>query len=263
MKPDYFGECFDPKGGMTQEQFGQTFCRVCLNPECSRSSVDGSSWAQRIATQEERLLIRPKFADPDDPQYRDIARLDFPSMFRQALAIEIADRRNDWTIPTEADIAQEAAKVVEALPPTPPTPPTPEADGIVFRTRIASASGTEYEVTLNDDGVWACTCPAYQFARANPCKHIQQAQVATPEPEPEPEPAPPVVSEPVVRGPAQPLPRLRNIPQPSGGLMVDGTPPERPRAAQAQDPWALPADKMPPAKGTVVPVGAKVIMGKK
>jgi hypothetical protein len=260
MKPDFFDECFDPKAGMTSDQFGQTFCRVCLNPECQRSSVDGSAWAQRIATQEERLLIRPNFADPNDPQYRDITRLDFRSMFREALAVEIADRRNDWSIPTDADIAQEAAKVVEALPPTPPPPPE---DGIVFRTRIQSASGNEYEVTLNDDGVWACDCPAYQFARANPCKHIQQAQVAKPvEPEPVVEPEPPP---PVVRGPVQPLPRLRNIPQPPGGLMVDGSMPERSArsAPSAQDPWALPSDKMPPAKGTVVPVGAKVIMGKK
>jgi len=55
---------------------------------------------------------------------------------------------------------------------------------------------------------------------------------------------------------------------PSGGIMADGTaPPPRPAAlpptTPAADPWALPPDKAPPARGTVVPVGGKVVMGKK
>jgi hypothetical protein len=290
---DFWGECFDPAAGMSPNQFTGTFCNRCMNGECGRSAAEGTTWFRRVSTQEDRLLLHPKFADPRDPKFRDVANLDFRSALKEALAIEISDRRGDWAIPTDADIAIEASRVAAgqsmSSPPEPPEPSTPRepppapADGIVLRVTVRGQTA-DYEVTLNDDGAWACSCPAFKFARANPCRHIQQAEAdlelgqpepapTTPVAPPRPAPAPafaapagfrppPSVAAPT---PGTPRPPMRNIPMPSGGIMADGTAPP-PRAAApppAADPWALPPDKTPPARGTVVPVGGKVVMGRK
>lgn len=290
MPSDFWGECYDPAGGMSPNQFTGTFCNRCMNQECGRSAAEGTSWFRRVSTQEERLLVNPNFADPRDPRFRDVANLDFRSALREAIAIEIADRRGDWSVPTDAEIAREASRVAtgQGMSP-PPEPPTPEPthatdDGIVLRVTVRGQTA-DYEVTLNDDGAWACSCPAFRFARANPCRHIQQAEadleqdrqepaptttVAPPPPVPAQAPPPPAPSG--FRPPPSPqgAPRLpmRNIPMPSGGIMADGTaPPPRnvapPAPTPSADPWALPPDKTPPPKGTVVPVGGKVVMGKK
>jgi len=285
QQADYWGECFDPAAGMSPNQFTDMFCKRCMNAACGRSAAEGTSWFRRVSTQEYRLLLHPKFADPRDPKYRDVANLDFRSALREAITLEIADRRGDWSIPTEAEVAVEASRVAAGYglsqPPEPPKP-EPPADGIVLRLTVKGQTG-DYEVTLNDDGAWACSCPAFRFARANPCRHIQQAEAeleqGPPEPAPVASPPPPAVAPPPpapsgFRPPPAPAPAgaprppMRNIPMPSGGIMADGTaPPPRPAALPptppAADPWALPPDKAPPARGTVVPVGGKVVMGKK
>lgn len=292
---DFWGECFDPAAGMSPNQFTGTFCNRCMNGECERSAAEGTSWFRRVSTQEDRLLLYPKFADPRDPKYRDVANLDFRSALKEAIAIEIADRRGDWSVPTDAEIAVEASRVAAGQgmspppePPEPPEPPRPEppTDGIVLRVTVRGQTA-DYEVTLNDDGAWACSCPAFRFARANPCRHIQQAEADLEQGPPEPSPVaspppPPVVAPPppapsgfrpaASPPPGVPRPPMRNIPMPSGGIMADGTaPPPRtvvPPSPVAPptppaDPWALPPDRSPPARGTVVPVGGKVVMGKK
>jgi hypothetical protein len=292
---DFWGECFDPAAGMSPNQFTGTFCNRCMNGDCERSAAEGTSWFKRVSTQEDRLLLQPKFADPRDPKYRDVANLDFRSALKEAITLEIADRRGDWSIPTDAEVAIEASRVAAGQgmspPPEPPEPPTPPAasDGIVLRVTVRGQTA-DYEVTLNDDGAWACSCPAFRFARANPCRHIQQAEADLEQGRQEPTPPPPVPVQPVlppapagfrppsapaVTGaspPGAPRPPMRNIPMPSGGIMADGTAPPPPRPAApapaaspppAADPWALPPDKAPPAKGTIVPVGGKVVMGKK
>jgi len=282
VQQDFWGECYDPAAGMSPNQFAGTFCNRCLNQECGRSAAEGTSWFRRVSTQEDRLLINPNFADPRDPRFRDVANLDFRSAMKEAIALEISDRRGDWSVPTDAEIAIEASRVATgqgmAQPPAPPGPPEPEppSDGIVLRVTVRGQTG-DYEVTLNDDGAWACSCPAFKFARANPCRHIQQAeadlesgdrQEAATAPAPSPPPPPPPPSGFRPPPPAGARPPMRNIPMPSGGVMVDGTapPPNRPASppTPAADPWALPPDKAPPLKGTVVvPVGGKVVMGKK
>lgn len=285
---DFWKECFDPAAGMSPNQFEGTFCRVCMNGDCERSAADGTTWFKRVSTQEDTLLNNPLFADPRDPKFRDVVNLDFRSALKEAITLEIADRRGDWSIPSDADVAIEASRVAaghgvsypaERAVPEPPTPPSGTvADGIVLRVTVRGASA-DYEVTLNDDGEWACSCPAYKFARATRCKHIQQAEAdleagPAPEPAPEPEPAPlpPPPSPAGFRPPPNTAPRLnipgfpqRNIPMPSGGIMADGTaPPPVQRPVQpAADLWAIPADQTPVMKGTLVPVGGKVAMGKK
>lgn len=286
---DFWGDCFDPSYGMSPNQFTETFCNKCLNQACGRSAAEGTSWFRRVSTQEERLLLNPNFADPRDPRFRDVANLDFKSALREAISIEIASRRGDWSIPSDAEIAIEASRVAAghgvSAPPEPPPPKVPEEtkpseDGIVLRVTIRGQTG-DYEVTLNDDGAWACSCPAFRFARANPCRHIQQAEAnleqgeqaaqgeqggLTPAVETQPLPPPSSFQHAsVVVPPGAPRFPMRNIPMPTGGIMADGTapPPRTVPQVPAADPWAIPADRAPPAKGTVVPVGGKVVMGRK
>ena len=114
---DYFNECFDPQTGMSPEDFGQAFCRVCRNPECGRAKWGRSKWINRISTQVDRLLEHPRFADPQDTRFKGIRETDFPDMLRHAMQLEIADKRKDWEIPSEDDAMQMLGRMQ-----TPPLP---------------------------------------------------------------------------------------------------------------------------------------------
>ncbi len=273
---DLWEECFDPKLNVAPQAFSSQFCSRCTQPACSRSLTSRSRWMGRILTQEDRLLDNPKFADTKDPKFRELAGMDFKNMLRQALAIEISSRANDWTIPTEDQIAREAAKVVEATRPplVIPDPPAPTPEPSKVEQFIVAGSNRASYTVSKDGDKWDCTCPAYKFSRETPqtCKHITDVQGLTkPAPADPPAPTTPLPARFMqVQAPAV-QPRA-NVPMPPGGLMVDGTPgapqvrspvqtPAQP--APVANPWALPASAQPPARGTVVPVGAKVTMGKK
>lgn len=122
---DLWNDCFDTKMGMSPDEFSRTFCRVCRNPGCSRSITQKLSWTERMATQMTRLFVDPKFADPNDPQYADIRKIDFPSAVREAMRLEISDRRGDWTVPTEEDASKLAMSMVAGTPAPPVAEPTP------------------------------------------------------------------------------------------------------------------------------------------
>ena len=96
---------------MAPEQFKQVFCDNCMNAGCTHSKGVGTGWVKRMMTQEDRLLNNPQFADPNDPRFRDIAGIDFEDMLREALAIEISEKKGDWSAPTEAEIGQAAAEL--------------------------------------------------------------------------------------------------------------------------------------------------------
>lgn len=322
--PDLWNECFNQSMGMTPNEFEQTFCRQCRNPTCDRSAGSGLRWLKRIMTQEERLLNNPKFADPNDPRFKEIRSVEFPSALKEAMKLEISERRGDWTVPTELDTMQLAAEMRSAplsqivVPPTPaappppsPTPPsTPEVEedddesvGRILRRMDISGSGKNvYQVTLIERIVgrpeWMCTCKAFEFGRARPCKHIEYAmsipeEVEAPKPvpagppparfqAPSPPPAaakakeapkavqknnPPETKPPT--GPRQPFyPTQPNIPMPSGGIMIDGSAPpppkdrgpNRPNISPQADSWAPPPATTKP---NVIPVGGRVVMGGK
>lgn len=281
---DFWNSCFEPVMGMNPEQFTATFCNRCTNPDCSRSTAGKLRWTQRMSTQEDRLLINPNFADPRDPKYTPIVNLDFKNLLRQALTIEIASRKGDWSVPSEMEVAAEAAKITAAaagIPMPPVADPIVEAavrsmkdvsaaadtahPDYVIQTKVKGANGNLYDVTLNRDGEWSCSCPAFKFSPPpQSCKHIelmegQADQGAPPEP-------PPALRLPVSYVPPARVhePLMRNTPMPSGGIMVDGSaPPPRASPPSPTNPWALPAGAQPSLKGTVVPVGAKVVMGRK
>lgn len=291
--PDYWTECFDPKLGVSPKELEYTFCRVCKNPACSRSATQGMSWTRRMATQMDRLFVNPTFADPNDPRYADIRKIDFPSALHEAMRLEISDRRGDWVVPTEEDATRLAAAMVakHGVAEAPPPPPPP-VENVVQQFTIRGTQGDEYEVSLvevpGSTPKWRCTCKAFEFGGGKPCKHIVYAATLPPEDAPEPEPQantptrfqsaeapepvrppqPATIPAPRQAAPGQLPPRapffppMGNIPTPSGGIMIDGTNPPPPRdrvgppTKPAVDPWAP-----PPPKPAVVPVGGKVVLG--
>lgn len=300
---DFWSECFDPRMELPPEKFASTFCRVCRNLECQRSGGSGAKWAKRIATQEDRLLNNPKFADPDDPRFKALREIDFPSAFREAMRQEIVDRRGDWNVPSEKDAQALAVEMSSKVAPPPPPPPVEDDDEDLVGKVLASHSirgtqGETYLVNLVERVVgrpeWTCTCPAFVHGRTRPCKHIRFAETLPPEDPPEPEPAaaapPPArfqraespeakptpfakASPPVAKGAPPPkspfLPKMGNIPVPAGGIMVDGSAPPAPRdrATAARGVGAKADDPwaVPAAKKSdnVVPIGGKVVLGGK
>ena len=287
---DFWNECFDPTVKMPPKDFERTFCRVCRNPQCERSAGSRDPWAQRMATQVDRLLVNPKFADPNDPQFKDIRDLDFPSALREAMRIEISDRRGDWSVPSAQDVAALAASLT-AQPSRPSEPvESPFTEKVLRTFSVKGDSGETYTVSLEAKAPgspprWTCTCKAFAFRRVDVCKHIQAAS-QEPEPEEEVEAPPASPPQPTQAAPARfaapptppdrqaaPQPATRpfyptvpNIPMPPGGVMIDGSAPPLPRLRQApaapaapvHDPWAPPPKKK---QDVVVPVGGKVVIG--
>ena len=110
MKRDLFSECFD--GRVSPEEFKKTFCDHCRNPTCSVANWNEDMFGSRVSTQMDKLF-NPVLADPNNPKYSSLRERDFPSLFREAIRLETADRIGDWSIPSEnvvlANIAPEAA----------------------------------------------------------------------------------------------------------------------------------------------------------
>jgi hypothetical protein len=121
---DFLNECLsDPALSAYAEQgpeeFAKHMCRACRNTDCDRNNVhnkDVNPWVDRMATQEDRLLINPKFANPADPEFAPIRKVDFRSAFREAISLEIAAKKGDWNIPSGTD-------AVEYMSSTDPKPP--------------------------------------------------------------------------------------------------------------------------------------------
>lgn len=255
--------------------------------------IRNHGWQQRISTQVDRLLINPKFGSPDNygPEVRE---LNFPSMFREAMRIEIADRKQDWSVPTDKEINQvlefAVQKTVTPLPATVMIPVQPEPQTIQSSPRIVSTTqesvyqievqsgtkGQSYTVKLDKLGAWTCTCKAFTVGPKGQqvCKHIQFAQTQYSQP-PE-KPVEPVVPDnlgkvfypsqanahpqtPVILDGTKPVPpNMQN----RGGF-VAAPPVARPKL-QIPDEWSVPATKPVSKKlDNIVPVGGKVVMGRK
>lgn len=222
-KRDWLRECNDQN--VPPQEFHQIFCVRCRNPDCTRAGYAGSLWADRIGTQVERLLDNPQFADLSLPQYAQINALDFPDALRQALRIEIANKRKDWTLPE--DLTPEQA--MQELAATATAKPEP-------KTKAAALA-----VTLDEEISSEPDSP-------------DEIEDATPD----------VAPAPVLTKPNQPVLLNRtNTAFPVGGVMLDGSRPTQ-TAQPAKpatpplvvDPWAAPT----PVEN-VVAVGAKIRLG--
>ena len=96
---DFFDDCYDPRMNMTQKDFIATFCNQCRNQDCERAARGMTKWIKRMSTQEDRLLINPRFADLDDPRYKSLQVMHFQDMLNRAYQLEISDQKGDWEIP--------------------------------------------------------------------------------------------------------------------------------------------------------------------
>jgi hypothetical protein len=128
--PDLWDSCYEGSHKTTSpESFKSTFCGNCMNSGCRNSRGAGMTWVKRMQTQEDRLLHNPVFGDPDSPENRHLSGMNFKSMLREALAIQISSDKGDWAVPTEAEIGQEAAKLAQMVQPLAPAgfqPPEPD-----------------------------------------------------------------------------------------------------------------------------------------
>lgn len=283
------------------KQFSEDYCSRCSNVMCHRSKINNTDWRSRMEEQVDRLLLHPRFGDEHDPRFRGLHEMQFDNIIQKAMKLEIAAQRGDWEVVSDAEAAKfaqdlgdgdaisdgpvhfednmddienalaeaEAALSDEAEDeePAEQVEPEPEEDEVepIWHVQIGKA---RYDVRLWEEG-WTCTCKAFQFGRANPCKHIVEAQAlyerqeATKKPEP---PAPPTRSQ----EPSQARPRRRVDPHlggntnfPSEGIMIDGSAPPPPPQARPQgggdDPWA-PQKKR---RDNVIQPGTKIILGKK
>ena len=293
---DLWDSCYssDHRKTLSPEEFRKTFCDQCMNTRCQNSKGSGTSWAKRILTQEDRLLKNPLFSDPRDPQYQKIKAMDFESVLREVIAVDIAEARGDWSIPTPHDIGREAAAILGVAPPTSwrpappseedeePTPPEklvdevshtdlegkpapkkePEVEG---SWRVIGDSGTLWEVTLYAGGLWACSCPVHKHKKMD-CKHILDIQMKnqrSPSETPKPETPKPEAKRQELPQATMPPPGVApvfkpagggNTKIPEGGLMIGGGIPTPPKV---EDPWALPPTA-PPLKERVISVGGKI-----
>lgn len=267
MAEDYWNECYDrvARQKMSPDDFASSFCAACRNPECERTGFrQDNPWFFRILTQKERLLDNPNFADPRDPAFNDVREsLEFQSMVRQALKLQIADDRGDWSIPTEAEVdklAQQAGLI----------DPKPAADLI---DEITQSPAPEDPLPVSPPK--AAPQPEASLAPPPPTtapRHFVREEQAAPQPAPQPvKKAPPQQVAPPTPTPRNPnvkvgperltptTPTALNTTMPSGGIMLGGVenqaPPPKPH-----DPWALPAED----KGDkVIEVGGKFVLGGK
>lgn len=219
-KRDWLRECNDQNVAIPD--FTNIFCARCRNSECTRAGYAGSMWMDRMSTQVERLLSNPQFADLSLPLYAQINALDFPDAMRQALRIEIANKRKDWEMPPEDIDPIEAMKELAGHKPVAATPP--KHDGL--------------EITVLTEGG---DDPTPVVAPLKPSEPLRSDVTDTSK---------------------QPVLLTRtNTAFPVGGVMIDGSQPptrkDKPAvAAPSVDPWAAPA----PVEN-VVPIGAKIRLG--
>lgn len=230
---DLFNGCYSGEHQrQSPEQFKATFCAVCENATCKNSRTGRTAWMARILTQEDRLLINPKFAgDGAGDGYPD-----FHDMVRQALAAEISSRKGDWSVPTDAEVRDAARELLTAPVgfQKPPEQWTVKGD----------SPGSEYDVTRTHDDKWACTCKAFAFKQD--CKHIQDIKTKLANAPVESGPPGPPTSR-----PAPFLPPATNTQTPAGGIMVGGG--SVSPGPETRDPWAVPERK--------IGVGGRITLG--
>lgn len=235
MKEDLIGTCNEQQQ-LKNDEFMHVWCKRCRNVDCERAEWGTSGWEERMATQAERLLHNPNFADPDDPVFEAVKQQHFADMLNRATQIEIADQKGDWEIPDL--LANEATSVNEqnchrvAKPDT-----TGEVD--FAAQQLAAAKGREL--------------PAPPEPEPPPVAQ-EPAHFTPEEDEPIPE-APQEETRP--QNPVLPV----NTPIPAQGIMVDGSAPppmttEEMMPTPQTDPWGVPL-----AGDTVIEVGGTVTLG--
>ena len=100
---DFLEECMSSVGVKDTAGFIAGCCDHCRNPQCGRAKWAGDKFGQRVSTQVDRLFHSEQ-ADPKSSRYEHLQ--DFKDMFKEAMQLEIADRRGDWNIPEIPDFSK-------------------------------------------------------------------------------------------------------------------------------------------------------------
>jgi hypothetical protein len=182
---------------------------------------------QRVAEQAERLL-NPTQADPSLSKYAHLG--DFENMVKQAIQMEIADRRGDWEVP-EIPVTDGQVEVR----------PADHLDAAVKAMRTPTSYGGTVEAKP-DIVAEGLPDPETPLIVNEPLPPKPQGPIVTRE-QPKPKTFVP--------------PTVTNAPTQQGAMIGGGPPPKAAPAADPVDPWAPP--ETPPAKK--VQVGATVKMG--
>ena len=126
---DLLADCNDQN--MPPQDFKAMFCARCRNKECVNAGWSGSAFEQRIASQEDRLLINPVRARPDDPQFAPIRAQHFRELEPALVLARLAD---PWAGPgvhlsapeplldTTRIVEDAVAKLTKTDNPVPPKP---------------------------------------------------------------------------------------------------------------------------------------------
>jgi hypothetical protein len=214
------------------QDFQETFCQRCRNAECVHAQWVKDKFSDRVQTQPDRMF-HPHQADPKSPKYAHL--VEFTSMMREAIQLEIADRKGDWEVPEVPilDGRQETTKLRT----------TSSVDEAI--QRLAQSKGQS--IDLPD--------PIKEASK----EFVQETQTIMSQVQPEIPVVPdPVPSVPVIESPKPQtqivMPTEKNTSVPKGGIMIGGDKVSSSPAPKA-DPWVP-----PPSKGNVVPVGAKITL---
>ena len=238
--------------GMNPQDFMRMFCRRCRNYECVNAAFAGGLFDARVATQAERLLENPTFADPDDPKYADVRVIFFKDMIQEAMRLEVSDQRGDWTVPDMPDIP--SFDVADGQDIVAPDSTTSSVDKAV--KALARNSGKP-EPNLPDPKEGKIAEFRKETQRLMEEEDIPIVPPPPPEPTKQPDVAP-ATMEGRIRPDAASI-HASNIPMPPGGMMLDGEAvPARPK--ETPDHPVI-ASWGGPKKDRVVPIGAKIQMG--
>lgn len=233
-KLDLLRDCNDQQ--IPPREFMGIFCNRCRNASCVNAGWSGGKWVDRMATQVDRLLSHPNFADPTADKFDPLRSLDFREVSE---AIVLRTKADPWAGPQEVHLADPGVE-------------TSANRAVEDAVRALSASRTGVEPPPPPPPKADPEPPAVPEApplRKNP-SHFQSSD---PVPPPQTSPSPPQrVAVPIAE-------RMVNTPFPQGGVMIDGS---TPVPSHTVDPWApAPSAATPSGKPTRVSVGAKVKMG--
>lgn len=106
---DCMGECNEHR--IPLQEFEQTFCIRCIQPECARSLYGKQRFDKRVATWHERLFSQVPQMDVQDPRFQLIHQQGF-------LDIDVGPtpevRSNpDWSTPNQEPVPQATSTLAE------------------------------------------------------------------------------------------------------------------------------------------------------
>lgn len=238
MGADLLEECVAdlsaPGGERDYKAFQDTFCLRCRNPNCIHAKWVDDRFSARVATQPDRFF-NPKIIEGKSPKFADL--VDFVDNIRNAMRLEIADRKGDWEVPE--------VPIVDGRVENGDEKTTDEIDEAV--RRLAQSKGKK-EPKLPDHRKAATKrfVDETEEMMAEENAHCEESAPPPPEPEP-PAPAPQLYP-------------MGNTPMPATGLMVGGGPvpaPAERAPAVEEDDWT------PKPQVRKVKPGAKIKMSNK